>query len=245
MKLTAREFLDQEYKSITLIGMSGAGKSYISSLLETEGWYNYSCDCLMGAKYLTEIADTDIAINTYIGRLGSPVLGGIALEEFTRRQTLHYDAECGVLRDVQQAIGAHPCQNFVNDSSGSLCELEGEDVIAEVGKRTLFVYLKTSQGDHAELLARALENPKSLYFPPDFLEDRLSHYMDAFDVAQADDIDPDEFLRWVFPFLFEARLPKYQRIADAYGVTISSSAFQDIDSEAAFLDIVANALDAA
>ena len=242
MKLTAQEFLDQEHKRITLIGMSGAGKSHFSQILADDGWGHYSCDKLMGTQYLTEMGEMDCSINTYIGRLGDPALGGMGLVEFSRRQRLHYDAECEVLHDMRAVIEKSPDQNFVNDSSGSLCEIEDKAVMDRIGEDTLFVYLKISQADHGELLRRALDSPKSLYFPQRFFDERLAHYMDDFDVQKANDIHPDEFLRWIFPYLFEARLPKYKALADRYGVSVRASDLRDIQSADEFINVVAAAL---
>ncbi|MCD8526170.1 MAG: hypothetical protein LRY62_03140 [Alphaproteobacteria bacterium] len=58
-------------------------------------------------------------------------------------------------------------------------------------------------------------------------------------------IDPDAFSRWVFPHLFRARLPKYQRLADMYGVTVPSAALRDVGDESALIEVIAEALDAA
>ena len=54
----------------------------------------------------------------------------------------------------------------------------------------------------------------------------------------SDAIDPDDFSRWTFPKLFENRLPKYQQIADQYGVTIPSSAFHGVKNADDFLNVI-------
>jgi hypothetical protein len=250
MKPTATEFLSQPRKSITLIGMSGVGKSYISCKLAEWGWFNYSCDYLIGTEYLAEAVrasgamrpDDITNLSDFVGQVGDVSKGGVGVDEFRRRQKMYYDAECAVLRDIDKGIAAAAGKNFINDSSGSLCEVEDENILAHVAARTLFVYLRVDQSEHPKILERAVKYPKPLYFPPAFFNDRLAAYQKEFGVNGADEIDPKAFLSWVFPYLFQSRLPKYQRLADMYGVTIPSSALSDLKSEGEFLEIVTSTL---
>lgn len=264
MKPTAKEFLSQPRKSITLIGMSGVGKSYTACKLSEFGWHNYSCDYLIGTEYLfgssspesqsdskaiqknndKKILSPDNITNLsdFVGQLGDPARGGVGIDEFRRRQKMYYDAECAVLNDIDKGIAAARGKNFVNDSSGSLCEVEDENILKHVASRTLFVYLKVPQSEYPKILERAVKYPKPLYFPPAFFNERLSAYKNEFGVTHTEEIDPKVFLSWIFPFLFQSRLPKYQRLADMYGVTISSEALKDLKSEEEFLNIVTKAL---
>ncbi|MBX2869679.1 MAG: hypothetical protein KTR18_13440 [Acidiferrobacterales bacterium] len=54
MKLTREQFIDWPNKSITLLGMSGVGKTTLSSLLPTDQWFHYSGDYRIGTRYLNE-----------------------------------------------------------------------------------------------------------------------------------------------------------------------------------------------
>ena len=54
MKLSAQEFRDQEHKSITLLGMSGVGKTFLSNILRKSDWFHYSGDYRIGTRYLNE-----------------------------------------------------------------------------------------------------------------------------------------------------------------------------------------------
>jgi hypothetical protein len=249
VKISGDEFLAQDKKAITLIGMSGVGKSYISCALEEWGWTNYSCDYLIGTKYLGELIKSEgemsagnIAnLSDFVGQLGDEAQGGTDLDEFRRRQRLYYGAERDVLRDMGAALDRAE-GHFVCDSSGSLCEVEDEAVLEDVGRKSLMVYLKVRQEGQAEILKRALDYPKPLYFPPAFLDERLARYMAEFDLENVQDIHPVEFLRWIFPHLFESRLPKYERLAKKYGVVLPSHKV-DLDSETAFFECIAGALD--
>lgn len=54
MKFSVEDFRNWEHKKITLLGMSGVGKTYISSMLRSHGWFHYSGDYRIGTRYLDE-----------------------------------------------------------------------------------------------------------------------------------------------------------------------------------------------
>jgi hypothetical protein len=54
MKFTPQQFRDWKNKRITLLGMSGVGKTHISSLLRSHDWFHFSGDYRIGTRYLDE-----------------------------------------------------------------------------------------------------------------------------------------------------------------------------------------------
>ena len=54
MKLTAEEFRNWDRKAITLLGMSGVGKTRLACILRKEHWFHYSGDYRIGTRYLDE-----------------------------------------------------------------------------------------------------------------------------------------------------------------------------------------------
>jgi len=54
MRMTSQEFLDWEAKRITLLAMSGAGKTTLANKLPKAKWFHYSGDYRIGTKYLEE-----------------------------------------------------------------------------------------------------------------------------------------------------------------------------------------------
>jgi hypothetical protein len=54
MRMSAREFLDWPSKRITLLAMSGAGKTTLANKLPKTSWFHYSGDYRIGTKYLEE-----------------------------------------------------------------------------------------------------------------------------------------------------------------------------------------------
>lgn len=54
MKLNVSQFQAWEHKKITLLGMSGVGKTYLSNMLRASDWFHYSGDYRIGTRYLDE-----------------------------------------------------------------------------------------------------------------------------------------------------------------------------------------------
>ncbi len=59
MKLSLKAFQNWKNKSITLLGMSGVGKTHLSKMMRRYNWFHYSGDYRIGTRYLDEsILDT-------------------------------------------------------------------------------------------------------------------------------------------------------------------------------------------
>jgi hypothetical protein len=54
MKMSPQEFLDWPSKRITLLAMSGAGKTTLANKLPKDNWFHYSGDYRIGTRYLRE-----------------------------------------------------------------------------------------------------------------------------------------------------------------------------------------------
>ena len=60
--------------------------------------------------------------------------------------------------------------------------------------------------------------------------------------SDIDTIPRDNFVSWVFPHLFQSRLPRYQAIADQYGYTLDASEPATINNEDDFIQLIAAAI---
>ena len=254
MPITKKDFHDIEHKVITLMGMSGVGKTYLSLLLSGQDWFHYSCDLEIGTKYLgaeieetlgeknTVVAEDLSQLSRYVGQVGK---GALSLDEFKRRQQKYMDAECQTLHDLKDVVRDAVDKGYthiINDSTGSFCEIDDDVLLDSVDENSLIVYIKANQEEEKKVLKRAQDYPKPMFFSPEKLDTWLAQYAVENGVKSTNEFDKDGFGRWVFPRLFENRLPKYQAIADKYGVTINSEKFQDVKTADEFLNIIVSHL---
>ena len=279
MKFSIDEFRAWNNKKVTLLGMSGVGKTYLSTLLCGHNWFHYSGDYRIGTRYLDEpildlikqqamqipflrdllrrdwiyirnnIRVDDLGpVLSFVGKLGDPELGGVALEEFSQRQAAYRDAEIAAMRDVPRFIhkskDIYGYRHFVNDVGGSLCELDEPSVIDLLVEHTLILYIQvTDQEEEQKLIERAQSDPKPLYYRPAFLEEQLEIYLQEENLGYAAEMDPDEFTRWVFPRLFHSRVPRYEAIAKPHGYTVTSQEVARVRDEADFLELLEMVID--
>jgi len=278
MKMNARQFRSWKNKSITLVGMSGVGKTHLSTHLQRQNWFHYSADYRIGTRYLGEpILDqikgqamqvpflrdllrsdsiyiaSNITVENlkpvlgFLGKLGNPALGGLDLALFKKRQVMYHDAEVAAMKDVPEFIRkAHEIygyRHFVNDAAGSLCELDDPEVLRVLDEHTLILYIEATAKNGRDLRRRAKEDPKPLLYREEFLDAELAVYLKEKRLRKVAQVEPDDFVRWIFPRLFASRIPRYQAIARGRGYTISSDLIADVVSEEEFLRRVETALD--
>ena len=276
--MTRGEFLRWERKAITLLGMSGVGKTTLANRLPKTEWFHYSGDYRIGTKYLAEpIVDnvkraamqvpflrgllcsdsiyirSNITVHnleplsTFLGKVGDPAKGGLTCEEFLARQRLHHDAEVNAMRDVAHFVDKthdiYGYDHFVNDAGGSVCELDDPETVELLAAHTIVVYIRADESMEQELIRRQKAHPKPLYYGEAFFRRSLALYLEAEGLDSPDDIDPDRFVRWIFPRLVERRRPLYERIAAVYGYTVTAADAETVRDERDFIDLVARAID--
>ncbi|MBV2120440.1 MAG: ATPase [Candidatus Thiodiazotropha sp. (ex Ctena orbiculata)] len=278
MRLSPEQFRKWDRKSVTLMGMSGVGKTRLSNLLRRSNWFHYSGDYRIGTRYLDEpILDTikeqamsvpllrDLLhsdsifirsnvtfhnlnpVSTFLGMLGDPELGGLPLTEFKRRQNLHRQAEIAAMYDVpafmRKAKLIYGYNHFINDVGGSLCELDEPGLLEFLDEHSLILYIRASEDDEQSLIARSVSHPKPLYYREAFLDQQLAEYMESKGVDYVSLIEPNDFIRWVFPKLFRARIPRYESIAAKYGYTVTTHELSQVKSEADFLTLLEHVIE--
>lgn len=277
MKFSVEQFRHWDHKSITLLGMSGVGKTHLANMLRRSGWFHYSGDYRIGTRYLDEAildnikvqamqipflrdllrtdsiqvinnitVDNLSPVSSFLGKLGNPEQGGLSLTEFKHRQHLHLQAEISAMQDVPAFIGkAHEIygyQHFLNDAGGSVCELDDEETLELLAKHSLVLYIKASDKEEKELIRRAETDPKPLYYRESFLDEQLALYMQEYDLPYIAMIEPDEFVRWMFPRLFNSRIPRYDAIAERYGYTITTKELWQVQSTEDFIKLIESAI---
>ncbi|MCY4467150.1 MAG: ATPase [Thiotrichales bacterium] len=276
--MTRGEFLRWERKAVTLLGMSGVGKTTLANKLPKTDWFHYSGDYRIGTKYLAEpIVDnvkraamqvpflrgllcsdsiyirSNITVHnleplsTFLGKVGDPSMGGLTCEEFLARQRLHHDAEVAAMRDVvdfvEKTHDIYGYDHFVNDAGGSICDLDDPETVELLAAHTMVVYVRADEGMEQELIRRQKAHPKPLYYGEPFFRRSLALYLETEGLDSPDEIDPDRFVRWIFPRLVERRRPLYEGIAAAHGYPVTAADAETVRDERDFIDLVAGAIE--
>jgi hypothetical protein len=276
--MTRDEFVNWPQKAVTLLGMSGVGKTHLANRLPKTNWFHYSGDYRIGTKYLAEPILDNIKrqamqidflkdllrsdsiyiannisvhnlepVSTFLGKIGRAELGGLPIDEFKRRQSLHMQAEAAAMSDVAEFIDkAHEIygyDHFLNDAGGSICELPTSPAIEALKQHTLILYLKCDPEMEEELIRRAASNPKPLFFNDIFLDKKLAKYLAREKLDSAEEIEPDHFVKWIFPELLEHRRPIYEALANEHAYTVDAGLISGVSSESDFIELIADGIE--
>jgi len=269
-------------KRVALFGMSGLGKTHVSSMLrKAGGWFHYSVDYRIGTRYmgehmadafkreamqvplLRELLMTDsvrIASNitfgnltplsAYLGKPGDPARGGLAFEEYRKRQDQHRAAEIAALLDtahfIDRAEDLYGYAHFVCDTGGSICEVVEPDdpddaVMTALSAVLLPVWIRGSDAHTAELVRRFDRAPKPMYYAPEFLSAAWADWLARTGDAPGT-VDPDAFVRWTYARAMAHRAPRYAAMAARWGVTVDADAVAAVQDEDGFVALIARAL---
>jgi shikimate kinase len=276
--MTRDEFMRWPHKAITLLGMSGVGKTTLAYKLPKSMWFHYSGDYRIGTKYLSEPILDNIKrqamqvgflrdllrndsiyiasnitihnlepVSTFLGKIGRRDKGGLPVAEFKKRQRLHRDAEIGAMRDVAEFIvkaqEIYGYDHFINDAGGSVGVVDDAETERGLAENTLILYLKPDPEMERQLVQRAIDDPKPLYYQEGFLDEKLEQYLAEHRLASADEIEPDDFVRLIFPALVAHRRPKNEALANTHGYTVDARLAEQIKRERDFLELIAGVLD--
>jgi hypothetical protein len=191
-------------------------------------------------------------LSTYLGKPGNPDLGGIPFPEYQRRQNEHRDAELRALLDVPEFIRRskeiYQYPHFICDTGGSLCEVVSPDdpadpVLEALSANTLLLYIEGTEEHTRTLIDRFRENPKPMYYQPQFLTGKWNEYKKLKSITDDNKVDPDDFAVWGFEQLLRHRIPLYRRIAELYGYTVRMRDIEPVSTDADLLALIANKID--
>ena len=190
-------------------------------------------------------------LSTYMGKPGAVSKGGLKLSEYRRRQTLHRDAEIQALLDtprfIQRADDLYSYKHFVCDSGGSICEVvdpcdENDRILAKLSRRLLLVWIKEAPGHAERLLKRFNKQPKPMYYRPEFLDANWNAFLAEHKVS-GEDVDPDEFARWIYSRALASRKPRYAAMARNWGIEVDADVIAGAGSAGDIVEIIAAALE--
>ncbi len=188
-------------------------------------------------------------LSSYLGKPGDPARGGLPFDVYMQRQALHREAEILAMRDtihfIRRASEIYGYDNFICDTSGSICEVVDPDdpddpLLALLDEHLLLVWIEGTEAHTAELARRFDRAPKPMYYQPAFLAEAWARYL-AETGAAADEVDPDAFVRWTYARALAHRAPRYAAMARR-GVTVTAEEVATIGDAEGFNDLIARAI---
>ena len=145
MRMTKSEFMRWPHKAVTLLGMSGVGKTRLASALPQSDWFHYSGDYRIGTKYLAE-----------------PILDNI------KRQAM----QIGFLRDLLRSDSIYIASNVTVDNLAPVATFLGKIGRPDLGGLPLEEFKKRQRLHHeAEIgamrdVADFIEKAQTIYGYP-------------------------------------------------------------------------------
>ena len=189
-------------------------------------------------------------LSTYLGKPGKETLGGINFEKYKERQKQHREAEILSILDTNKFIkksnDIYGYQNFVCDTSGSICEVvnpedPNDPLLSHLYEDTLIILIKGSRKHKEQLIKRFKKDPKPIYYNEDFLNKKWSNFKNEFKVSNSN-VDPDKFILYCFEELLDYRTPIYNSIAKNWGITIDADDISKVKNENDFINLVSHYL---
>lgn len=192
------------------------------------------------------------AVTAYLGVPGDPQKGGLPIAEYRTRQDQFRRAEIDALLDtryfIERSERIYGYPHFICDSGGSICEwVDANDpndrLLSELSQHTLLVWIKGTEAHTEELIRRFDRAPKPMAYQPEFLSRVWQEYLSENKISD-DEVNPHAFLRWTYAQALAHRQPRYQAMADNWGVTVTADQIASVKSDADFEELIAYALEA-
>ena len=190
-------------------------------------------------------------MSSYLGKPGDQSKGGLAWDEYTRRQDQFQAAEIAALHDtgsvIDRANDLYQYPHFVCDTGGSICEwVDANDpndpILTDLSSKTLMVWIEGSDAHTEELIRRFDREPKPMSYDPTFLLETWRSYLIT-SGDNPDEVNPDDFIRWAFAKALAHRQPRYRAMAENWGITVPMDAVAEVKDTEGFISMIANALE--
>ena len=247
MKINANETPGLQFKRFALLGMSGLGKTFISrSLVKRDNWLHYSVDYEIGKilfknKHRNLLNGFEVGnltnLSDFLGKPGSPSMGGIPFSEYLTRQKLHRDAEIKATLNASSLVENSPeLSHFVCDTSGSICELvnpsdENDAILKSLSKNFLIICLEAPDSMYQVLINRFLAKPKPMYYEENFLHSLWQSFKNESPNIN-DHINPDDFMIYGFKALIKRRKAIFDSISKNWGISLNFENLRVVKSAA-------------
>lgn len=190
-------------------------------------------------------------VSAYLGKPGNPDLGGLEISEYRRRQEQFRLAEIHALLDteyfIDRARRLYDYPHFICDTGGSICEWvdpedPGDQVMSELSRQTLMVWIKGDEDHTAELIRRFDKAPKPMSYQAEFLTKVWDEYLTEHDCSSAE-VNPDSFIRWTYARALAHRQPRYEAMARNWGITITADDVSKVRDARDFDELIERTLE--
>lgn len=142
---------------ISLIGMSGSGKSHWSLRLVAEGFHRFCCDDMIAERLSDELRRPDGTVMDMGEWMGFPYDGG-----YGQRELKYLECEIQVLNGVLKWMSRHgrePDEKVVIDTTGSVIHA-GEAILSALRRETTVVHLETPPEVRRLMLENYIRRPR-------------------------------------------------------------------------------------
>ncbi len=203
---------------ISLIGMSGSGKTYWAKKLKAEGFKYFCCDDLIEKKLGGELKQLGHAgIKEVASWMGQPFD-----ERYSERSKKYLRCEKEVMNEIFEALEhISDIHDVVIDTTGSVV-YTGKNILKKLSLLTKDIYLQVPQKVKDDMYRLYLEDPKPVIWGNSFSKKNGETNIDA--------------LRRCYPKLLDFRIKKYKQLAgsalDYYRLRAKNFGIED------FIDLV-------
>jgi shikimate kinase len=186
---------------LSLVGMSGSGKSFWSKKLFTSGFLRLCCDDLIAGRLSPELgkrADSVAAVGSWMGFPFEP--------RYKEREAAYLACEKEVMTELLQQLGKSEGgaeEKIVVDTTGSVIYV-GDETLAKLRNLTTIVHLATPLEIQKAMLEAYIKRPRPVLWREVFLK--------------RSDEDNAQALARCYPQLLASRERQYEKLAH---VTIS------------------------
>lgn len=188
----------QGYMKLSIVGMSGSGKSYWSKKLQEEKGFNrFCCDDIIEQKLSRELKKLGYSglqdIAKWMGQPFDP--------QYKKRSRKYLYFEKEAMDEILKAVEYHNLYNrdIVVDTTGSII-YAGDGILHKLSKLTRVVYLNTPTSIQQEMYRLYLEDPKPVIWGKSFYKVNGESNIEA--------------LRKCYPRLLTFRSARYEKIAN-------------------------------
>lgn len=149
----------------SLIGMSGAGKSFWSKKIESKGYLRYSCDDLIAERLGLKLEKRVKSTKNLAKWMGEPFSKG-----YPKAEELYLEQEGAVINMICDELENNIPKTLpvVVDTTGSLIYLD-KTLLKRLANLTRIVYLNLPTEKNIELFKAYLQDPKPIIWEGKYL----------------------------------------------------------------------------